>query len=200
MESRRKARIWKYNHSISLWYKDLLDISAIEHSDFSFTVFSSTVFCSRKHFCHLFLFCLRMGLVQPGGLSYPEFVTVWPAASNCVGFSFLFGCSLNSLHLRPFTWHGRCAHYRCNSIITHFRCSSHFHQSEGTSLQEVRARGSHGVLGHKAFSNSNGLLGTNKSAIYSSSAIWEHSEKPGPRLPHLATEPLLFKWSLKLEF
>lgn len=103
MESRRKARLWKYNHSISLWHKDLLDISAIEPSDLSFTVFPSTAFCSSKHFFHLFLFCLRMGLVQPGGLSYPEFFTMWPASPNCVGFIFLFGCSLNSLHLRPCT-------------------------------------------------------------------------------------------------
>lgn len=54
------------------------------------------------------------------------------------------------------------------------------------------------VLNHKALLT-NDLLGTNKSAIFSPSAIWENSEIPKSLLPHFAMEPFLFKWSLKLE-
>lgn len=86
-----------------------------------------------------------------------------------------------------------------NLTTMYFCCSSPFSPKWKSQSTRSQGRWDTRVLDHKALLTLMICWETNKSAIFSPSAIGETSEIPKPLLPHFTMEPFLFKWSLKLE-
>lgn len=130
-----------------------------------------------------------------------NFSCLFPALSNILIFHYKLAWILiqQPLHLIKPLSVGELHVNWCSLTIMCFCCSSPFspkwirQSTRSQGLWDAKSPGSQGVT------NFNDLLGTNKSAISSPSAIWENSEIPKSLLPHFTMEPFLFKWSLKLE-